>query len=84
MVLQLSRRRHPHFRGVLCFLLFIMSMSSVARSQDTEQQLQQLKEQLEITTRQNHGNGHHTGGRQHFELGRKGCFNCNAVLRPAA
>jgi maltoporin len=29
-----------------------MSMSSVARSQDTEQQLQQLKEQLEMTTRQ--------------------------------
>jgi maltoporin len=52
MVLQLSRRRHPHFRGVLCFLSFIMSMSSVARSQDTEQQLQQLKEQLEMTTRQ--------------------------------
>jgi maltoporin len=52
MVLQPSRRRHPHFRGVLCFLSFIMSMSSVARSQDTEQQLQQLKEQLEMTTRQ--------------------------------
>jgi maltoporin len=49
---ELTRRRHPHIRRTLCFLAIITCTSSVARSQDTEQQLQQLKEQLEMTTRQ--------------------------------
>ena len=49
---ELPRRRHPHIGRTLCFLAIITCTSSVARSQDTEQQLQQLKEQLEMTTRQ--------------------------------
>jgi maltoporin len=49
---ELPRRRHPHIGRTLCFLAIITCTSSVAHSQDTEQQLQQLKEQLEMTTRQ--------------------------------
>ena len=49
---ELTRRRHPHIGRTLCFLAIITCTSSGARSQDTEQQLQQLKEQLEMTTRQ--------------------------------
>jgi maltoporin len=52
MVRRLPRTIHPQFRRILCFLVTIMYTSSAARSQDTKQQLQQLKDQLEMTTRQ--------------------------------
>jgi maltoporin len=52
MVPQLPRRRHPHIGRALSYLVMILCTSSVARSQDTEQQLQQLKEQLATSTRQ--------------------------------
>jgi len=52
LVPQPSRRTGPRFRIILCLLVLTMSTSPVARSQDTEQQLQQLKEQLETTTKQ--------------------------------
>jgi maltoporin len=46
-----SRRRYPCVRKILCFLVLTISTSSVAHAQDTEQQLQQLKEQFEATTK---------------------------------
>ena len=52
MVPELPRRRHPHIGRTLCTFVIIMCMSVLARGQDTEQQLQQLKQQLEVTTRE--------------------------------
>ena len=52
MLPELPKRGHPHFRGLLCVLAFTMSTSSIARSQDTDQQLRQLREQFEATTKQ--------------------------------
>ena len=52
MVLKAARRGHPNFRRTLCFFALIMSTSSFVYGQDTEKQLQQLKEQLETTTKQ--------------------------------
>ena len=52
MVLKAARRGHPNFRKTLCFFALMMSASSLAHGQDTEKQLQQLKEQLETTTKQ--------------------------------
>ena len=52
MVLKAARRGHPNFRKTFCFFALMMSASSLAHGQDTEKQLQQLKEQLETTTKQ--------------------------------
>jgi maltoporin len=52
MIPRQSRRRHPHFRQTLYFLLTMMCTSSVARSQNTEQQLRELKENFEATAKQ--------------------------------
>src|SRR5580692_1084911 len=46
MVPELPRRRHRHIGRTVCYLVGILCTSLVARSQDTEQQLQQLKQQL--------------------------------------
>jgi maltoporin len=46
------RRGHPNFLKILCFLAVVMGTSSIARGQDTEKQLQQLKDQLETSTRE--------------------------------
>jgi maltoporin len=46
-----SRRRNACVRKILCFLILTISTSSVAHAQDTEQQLQKLKEQFEATTK---------------------------------
>src|SRR5579863_1398302 len=52
MFRELTKRRRPHIGRTVFYLVIIVCTSSVARSQDAEQQLQQLKEQLETTTRQ--------------------------------
>ena len=52
MPLRLSRIGCPYVVRVLGFLVFIMSTSPVARGQDTEQQLRELKEKFETTTKQ--------------------------------
>jgi maltoporin len=52
MPLRLSRIGCPYVVRVLCFLVFIMSTSPVANGQDTEQQLRELKEKFETTTKQ--------------------------------
>ena len=46
-----STRRSRRIGKTLWLLVIVMWMPSVARSQDTEQQLQQLKEQLDSTTK---------------------------------
>src|ERR1700722_14217700 len=46
MVPELPRRRHRHIGRTVCCLVGILCISLAARSQDTEQQLQQLKQQL--------------------------------------
>ena len=46
MVSELPIRRHRHIGRTVCYLVGILCTSLVARSQDTEQQLQQLKQQL--------------------------------------
>src|ERR1700722_8987609 len=46
MVPELPIRRHRHIGRTVCYLVGILCTSLVARSQDTEQQLQQLKQQL--------------------------------------
>jgi maltoporin len=51
MVPRMSRRGYPCLRRILCFLILILSTSSAARAQDSEQQLQQLKEQFAATTK---------------------------------
>jgi len=51
MVPRMSRRGCPCLRRILCFLILILSTSSAARAQDSEQQLQQLKEQFAATTK---------------------------------
>ena len=50
MVPRLTRRRAEIGR-TLCYLVVITGTSLVACGQDTEQQLQQLKEQLSTTTK---------------------------------
>jgi maltoporin len=49
---ELPRRGHPQYGRKLCFLVLVICTSSVALGQDTEQQLRQLKEQMETTTKQ--------------------------------
>jgi maltoporin len=51
MVPRMSRRGHPCLRQILCLLVPILSTSSAARAQDSEQQLQELKEQFAATTK---------------------------------
>ena len=51
MVPELTKRR-ANIARTLCYLVVITGTSLVACGQDTEQQLQQLKEQLSTTTKQ--------------------------------